>query len=206
MVSDLTVLLLTCCLPLLCLVIAGAGLAYWLISRKKAKDDVIEATVVEIPVAEEKIEEKASSFRAGSIGEAYIQNLDKTYDENKALEMGFTRAELSSFSQAEIMSVIKGRLSIEELRGKKKVVVKKSIASESKPSYTEAKMNNLVRGLWASEDPNERDPRDAMRFAGSYRGSCARKLREVGKDAIPYLVPYAERKEVAPLLEELRNL
>ena len=164
--SDLTVLLLVCCLPLLCLVIAGAGLAYWLISRKKKKDTVVEATIVKTTVEEvvdsaEEKKEEASTFRAGSIGEDYMQRI-----ENK----------------------------------------KKRLAEEKSAPQLEEKINTLVRGLWAYEDPSMLDPRDAMRFAGKYRGECANKLREIGKDAIPYLEPYAVRKEVDSLLEELKNL
>ena len=88
------------------------------------------------------------------------------------------------------------------------VEVKQEVShtARNQPSLSENEINQLVWGLWADEDPTEADFRDAMRFAGQYRNSCERKLRELGKEAIPYLEPYAARKEVAPLLEELKKL
>jgi hypothetical protein len=77
---------------------------------------------------------------------------------------------------------------------------------QEKPTYTEKDITELIMGLWATQDPTEPDYRDGIMRAGYYRQSCADKLRKLGKEAIPYLEPYAERKEVAPLLEELKQL
>ena len=77
---------------------------------------------------------------------------------------------------------------------------------QEKPTYTEKDIRELVYGLWATKDPNEPDYRDGIMQAGYYRKSCANKLRELGQEAIPYLEPYANMKEVAPLLEELKQL
>jgi len=77
---------------------------------------------------------------------------------------------------------------------------------QEKPSYTEEEIKELVLGLWATKDPNEIDYRDGIMRAGYYRRSCANALRQLGKEAIPYLEPYADRKEVVPLLKELTSL
>lgn len=214
--SDTSAIFIACIVPLLCLfavALVGGGIAYWFISKRKAKEKEVTPTptpAVSKPTA-------SPSMPQGSVGAA---SQAVGYDVRDLMMMGFSQSEISSFSNAEIMSVVNGQRTLKQLRDKKNPPVQKppqpkpapvtpvkaSPVAKAKPKLTEKQINELVWGLWADKDPNEADFRDAMHFAGQYRKACADKLRLLGKDAIPYLEPYADRKEVAPLLAELKKL
>jgi len=219
--SDTTSLFIACCIPLLCIVLIGGGVAYWLISRKKAKEKAVlsatDTTAKAEPSSTDAPARKTISIDTpGSVG-AVSQEVG--YDVRDLMMMGFTQKEISSFSKEDIMSVVDGKRKLQELRNKKnppaqkmsypqaQVTLGKEISiSPVKPTLSEQQIKTLVQGLWATEDPNEGDFRNAMRFAGKYRKECETKLRQLGKDAIPYLEPYADRKEIAPLLADLKKL
>ncbi len=186
---------------------------YWLISRKKAKEQIVEGAVVEAEPATARPEGDREMVPSGSIADV---SLRAGVDLRDLWMMGMPQGEESSYSQEALQNFLNGKLSLDELRsGKERPDAPAAPRPPAAPApapkpksraYSESDIKRLVEGLWADKDPNEPDFRDATMMAGAYRKECAKKLREIGKDAIPYLEVYAQRNEVASLLAELKEL
>jgi len=234
--SDATAISIACILPILCTLIAGLAIAggiYWFISKRKSREqENMQSTSMPSQTPQPAINtppqtaspttnppppKAPSSFAPGSVGAA---SQAAGYDVRDLMMMGLSPQEISSMSKEEIRDVVNGKRTPMQPRSTKKPPTKaapvpgtitakprdKNSIAKPKPVLSEQEIKKLVQGLWVTEDPNESDFRDAIRFAGKYRKECERKLRELGKDAIPYLEPYADREEVASLLVDLKKL
>ncbi len=180
----LLITILSCCLPLLCAGGIGGGIVYWVMSNKKKKMEE-EALLVNLPI--EKITQEKEEPAAVELPQKKATGFRPSSVGTVSQQLGFDvrDAHMAGLSLAEAEALSKER--------------------KSKLVYTETEMRRLVYGLWADEDPNEKDYREARKAAGAYRKGCVKKLRKIGKDAIPYLEPYADREEVVSLLGELKN-
>ena len=129
--ASIMTIILTCCVPLLCLVLVGAGVIFWIISRKIAKEERPRAVVPTSEPAKAPVDEPAKAptntpkktqsatpktFPQGSVG-AVSQQVG--YDVRDLMMMGFTQSEISYFSKEEIMSVVNGKKTLQQLRKEK---------------------------------------------------------------------------------------
>ena len=182
----LLITLISCCLPLLCAGSIGGGIVYLIMSSKKKKREE-EAYLIDSP-AEEITQEKAIEKRMPA-------------------KVKSPKKEISSFPPGSVGAVSQQLgYDVRDARMAGLDLADMVPLSKNELAYTEKEMKRLVYGLWADEDPNEKDYDDARKAAKAYRKSCAKKLRKVGKDAIPYLESHADREEALALLDELKKI